>query len=59
MPPEQVNGYMINGKEDIWSTGVILVELATGELAFSGEEDTRHNIIYKTPRKMPNSSVAL
>ena len=40
MPPEQFSGSPIDGRADLFSLGVILYWLATGELAFPGETVT-------------------
>jgi serine/threonine-protein kinase len=40
MPPEQFTGAPIDGRSDLFSLGVILYWMATGELAFPGETIT-------------------
>ena len=45
MSPEQINGYEIDGRTDIFSLGVVLFELLTGQLPFHGKNLT--NLFYQ------------
>jgi eukaryotic-like serine/threonine-protein kinase len=51
MPPEQFTGAAIDGRSDLFSLGVILYWLSTGELAFPGETITA--VSYKVVHTEP------
>jgi serine/threonine-protein kinase len=54
MSPEQINGQKIDGRSDLFSLGVVLFELLTGQVPFHGKNIT--NLLYKiTQEKHPSA----
>ena len=53
MSPEQVKGKQLDGRSDLFSFGVILYEMITGEKPFVGQNVT--TIIYKIVNENPTS----
>ena len=51
MSPEQFMGHPVDGRSDLFSCGVILYQMLTGEKPFSGESTT--TIMYKVLREEP------
>ena len=51
MSPEQVKGRPLDGRSDLWSFGVLLYEMVTGEKPFTGQNVT--TIIYKIVNENP------
>jgi serine/threonine-protein kinase len=51
MSPEQFNGHIVDGRSDIWSSGVLFYEFLTGALPFDGNETP--TVILKILNEVP------
>lgn len=57
MSPEQLRGEPLDPRTDIWSAGVLLYEMLTGELPFKAEQDT--GLMYLILNEHPPAPSAL
>ncbi|MCK4890658.1 MAG: protein kinase [Candidatus Aminicenantes bacterium] len=57
MSPEQTNGEDVDHRTDIWSFGVVLYEMLTGEIPFKG--DYEQAVIYSILNEEPKSIIEL
>lgn len=55
MSPEQILGKPLDGKSDLFSLGVVLYQLLTGEKPFTGSSPTAvcYQIVHASPRAIP------